>query len=157
MSICGPMVLTPLITYIKPDNFDWEIFKQIKSDVGTLEDLQSRRHHDTTTTAPIEEEEKAHDDERHDQEINARLLVARKKAGICCVVLCLSFCILWPIPMYATDYGKFFSSFHFGHCALLSAYTYYYCPFHQPSLSSTGPDKRKIPLPDYKSRQPATL
>lgn len=98
------MVLTPLITYIKPDNFDWEIFKQIKSDVGTLEDLQSRRHHDTTTTAPIEEEEKAHDDERHDQEINARLLVARKKAGICCVVLCLSFCILWPIPMYATDY-----------------------------------------------------
>lgn len=104
MSICGPMVLTPLITYIKPDNFDWEIFKQIKSDVGTLEDLQSRRHHDATTTAPIEEEEKAHDDERHDQEINARLLVARKKAGICCVVLCLSFCILWPIPMYATDY-----------------------------------------------------
>ncbi|KAL1616472.1 urea active transporter [Diplodia seriata] len=44
MSICGPMVLTPLITYIKPDDFDWAVFKQIKSDAGggSLEELQQQ-------------------------------------------------------------------------------------------------------------------
>lgn len=134
MSICGPMVLTPLITFIKPANFDWEVFKQIKSDVGTLEELQSQtrqqqQQHDygdhdeiTTATTPQvvvvakngaekkaddnDNEEEEENERRHDEEVNARLLVARKKAAICCVALCLCLCILWPIPMYGSNYGE---------------------------------------------------
>ncbi len=31
MSLCGPLVLTPLLTYLSPEDFDWEILKtQIK-------------------------------------------------------------------------------------------------------------------------------
>ncbi|KAL1625114.1 hypothetical protein SLS56_007542, partial [Neofusicoccum ribis] len=105
MSICGPMVLTPLITYISPADFDWEIFKQIKSDVGTLEDLQKRsRGGDDAAARVVEQEAEEDGNKEHDEEVNARLLVARKKAAVCCVLLCLSFCILWPIPMYASDY-----------------------------------------------------
>lgn len=107
MSICGPMVLTPLIAYISPADFDWEIFKQIKSDVGTLEDLQKRsRGGDDAAARVVEQEVEEDGNKEHDEEVNARLLVARKKAAVCCVLLCLSFCILWPIPMYASDYGE---------------------------------------------------
>ncbi|KAB2570235.1 putative urea active transporter 1 [Lasiodiplodia theobromae] len=59
MSICGPMVLTPLITYIKPANFDWEVFKQIKSDVGTLEELQSQSRR--------QQQQQHGDDDDHDE------------------------------------------------------------------------------------------
>ncbi|KAF2140876.1 uncharacterized protein K452DRAFT_272566 [Aplosporella prunicola CBS 121167] len=95
MSICGPMVLTPLITYIKPNDFDWEVFKAIKSDEGALEEPKLAQGN-ITCAAGAAVEQVAEED--------CKLLRAHKKASACCVLLCLVFCILWPIPMYGSGY-----------------------------------------------------
>ncbi|PWY83435.1 putative sodium/proline symporter [Aspergillus heteromorphus CBS 117.55] len=82
MSLCGPLVLTPLITFLGPEDFDWEILKtQIKSDQPESEvDIQ------------------------HELENEKILLTARNRSIAMSVFLTLAFLILWPIPMYASEY-----------------------------------------------------
>ncbi|KAK8173952.1 putative sodium/proline symporter [Phyllosticta citrichinensis] len=110
MSICGPAILTPLLTYVfGPDDFDWAKFKEIKSDVGALEDLRRVVGEEEdlavdVNAAPGHGEEHGDESKEAEEERDARLLRARTKAGWCCAVLCLSFCILWSIPMYGSNY-----------------------------------------------------
>ncbi|KAI0595332.1 Sodium:solute symporter family-domain-containing protein [Biscogniauxia sp. FL1348] len=93
MSLCGPIVLTPLITYVRPQNFDWEVLKRIKMDAGAVDG----RHEDKNGGSPAL-------DSVAERKSEAKLLAARKWATIASVALTLSFLVLWPIPMYGTKY-----------------------------------------------------
>lgn len=89
VSLCGPIVVTPVLTYLRPDDFDWGLLKQLKPDRGV----------ETSSTV---HEHGVEDDKAMD----TRLRKSRNKACALAAFLCLSFLILWPIPMYGTDYGK---------------------------------------------------
>ena len=97
-SLCVPILLTPLITYIKPQNFDWEIFETIKR--GDDEHIVVKE--ETTTTDEVESAV-AHATAKaeHDNKI---LLQARDRSILASTVLTLILLILWPIPMYGTGY-----------------------------------------------------
>lgn len=90
VSLCGPIVVTPVLTYLGPDDFDWGVLKQLKSDRGVAESSGTVHEHGV-------EDDKAMD---------TRLRKSRNKACALAAFLCLSFLIMWPIPMYGTDYGK---------------------------------------------------
>ncbi|KAL2689029.1 hypothetical protein Neosp_003080 [[Neocosmospora] mangrovei] len=104
MSLCGPIVLTPLLTYIKPDNFDWEILKQLKTDRGALEEEMAAAELQQYEGGRPGTAEDPHADAEHDVQLDKKLKGARNRAAIIAAVLCLCFLILWPIPMYGSGY-----------------------------------------------------
>lgn len=108
MSLCGPIVVTPLVTYIRPDNFDWQILKAIKSDREAIEDLVAGGYPDSSTGANATIT--AHVGDMTPEE-DAKLLKARNKAIVASLSLCLMLLILWPIPMYGTSYSMLAPSF----------------------------------------------
>lgn len=96
MSLTGPLLLVPLITFIKPDNYDFELLKGIKQ----ADDAEEGE-------ASIEEYadvEGSHPD-AHSATENAIMLRARKWGLIASTFMTLCYLILWPIPMYGTSYG----------------------------------------------------
>ncbi|KAI1635736.1 putative sodium/proline symporter [Biscogniauxia mediterranea] len=93
MSLCGPVVLTPLITYIRPQNFEWEVLKRIKMDAGAADGRHEDRNGGSPTLSSVV-----------DSKAEAKLLAARKWATMASVALTVSFLVLWPIPMYGTKY-----------------------------------------------------
>ncbi|KAH8900142.1 putative sodium/proline symporter [Thozetella sp. PMI_491] len=102
MSLCAPIVLTPLLTYIKPENFDWEIFKR---EIKAGDD-----EHITVDGQVVERSELAGYEEilaaqqAHDEENERILLKARNRSIYVSLFLTLALCILWPIPMYGSSY-----------------------------------------------------
>ncbi|KAL1852574.1 hypothetical protein Plec18170_005705 [Paecilomyces lecythidis] len=101
MSLTGPILLTPLITYIKPENFDWEIFKQIKPPQDE-QDTQPSCAAQERSPAQMESTSDASTmDHEHDEK---GLLRSRNIAIGVSIFLTLSYLILWPIPMYGTSY-----------------------------------------------------
>lgn len=98
-SFAGPIVLTPLLSYIKPQNYDWNLLKEIKqaddADEGTSGIIESSNH-----TSVDAEETMTTDSDAQMKAENAMLLRARTKAIWASVFLTLSYCLLWPIPMY---------------------------------------------------------
>lgn len=107
MSLCGPLLLSPLITYLKPANYNWELLKEIKSDRETPGDLVSAAPV-IMGLAPGEQEVSSPVTESatsvHDDALDTKLRRARNKACLISVTLCLCFLLLWPIPMYGTGY-----------------------------------------------------
>lgn len=98
MALCGPLLLTPLITCIKPEDFDWSLFKsEIKR--GDDEHVAPEE-----ISSADEAEANISHAEAHEREDGQILLGARKKSIIASVVLTLILLILWPIPMYGTGY-----------------------------------------------------
>lgn len=100
MSLTAPLILTPLITYIRPDNFDWHTFKdQIKrgDDEHITVDGRVVNIQSAEAAAVLAEQEKHEEDD----EI---LVKARNRALALAAFITLSLCILWPIPMYASSY-----------------------------------------------------
>ncbi|KAM0558127.1 hypothetical protein ACHAPJ_005294 [Fusarium lateritium] len=100
MSLCGPMVLTPLITLVKPDDFDWEVLKQLKSDRGAIE-AQIEASATIAPTGPTVQVENT-----EEQAFDSHMRKARTKALVIAIFLCLAFLILWPIPMYGSGYSE---------------------------------------------------
>lgn len=96
MSLTGPLVLVPLITYLKPDNYDFELLKNIKQADDAEEGDASIEEFRDAEIAHVE----AHSSD------NSTLLRARKWALITSIVMTISYLILWPIPMYGSHYGK---------------------------------------------------
>lgn len=94
MSLTGPIVLTPLLTYIWPQNFDWELLKQIR----VIDDDDEETTKGTRTLEPV-----THD---HGPEEGKRLLKARNRAAILSVVMALCYLVFWPTPMYGSGYGN---------------------------------------------------
>ena len=101
MALTGPIVLTPLLTYLKPENFDWQKFKdEIKrgDDEHITIDGVALTTHNPEAEAVLSEREK------HEEENSKILMTARNRSIVMSIILTLALTILWPIPMYATDY-----------------------------------------------------
>lgn len=105
MSLCGPIISTPLFTLIKPQNFDWEELKRLKVDRGNLDEALGENtppHADNTDSNAVE----GHIEIEQGPILESSLRKARTKAAWIAAFLCLSFLILWPIPMYGSEYGR---------------------------------------------------
>ncbi|KUJ13090.1 Na+/solute symporter [Mollisia scopiformis] len=97
MSLGGPIVLTPLITYLRPDNYDWHLLKNIKQ----ADDADITPVVLPTMPSALAADEALATKEEIDDSV---LLRARKWSIIASIFLTLAYLILWPIPMYATSY-----------------------------------------------------
>lgn len=96
-----PLIFTPLFTFIRPESYDFEKFKEVKP-ADDYEDGDTTRVQETAA-----EREFAMEVAQTHQEKNGQILLrARKWAIYASIAMTLIFLILWPIPMYATSYGK---------------------------------------------------
>ena len=104
-----PIVLTPAISLIKPDNFEWRAFKdQIK--LG--DDAHIALHGRAVALDSPEAAAAMAEQERQEAENNAILIKARNVALMLAVFITISLVILWPIPMYGSSYifsSRFFT------------------------------------------------
>ncbi|KAI1848467.1 hypothetical protein JX266_005773 [Neoarthrinium moseri] len=94
MALTGPMLLTPLITYLQPEDFDWQIFHtEIKrgDDEHVTVHAHDERHHGAIS----------HNSESWD---DRKMVQARWRSLGIAAFLVISLAILWPIPMYASHY-----------------------------------------------------
>ncbi|TVY48041.1 putative urea active transporter [Lachnellula occidentalis] len=99
-SLCAPLVLTPLFTLIRPENYDFEKFKEVKA-ADEYKDGDDDRVQESDIQAEYEMEAAR----THDEKNEKILFRARKWAIIASIVMTLAYLILWPIPMYATSYA----------------------------------------------------
>lgn len=123
MSLCGPVVLTPLVSMISsPQSYDWEELKNLKTDYTDTTTLDAPEGADvlevvpaapsmTTAQEPVAESfapNHIHTSGDVEEVVSTDdyLKRARGKGLVYAAVLCLALLILWPIPMYGTGYGK---------------------------------------------------
>ncbi|KAH8649908.1 Sodium:solute symporter family-domain-containing protein [Xylariales sp. PMI_506] len=101
LALLAPVVLTPLITYIKPEDYDFEKFKELKQvdDTAFAKDVDSLSG-DRIKTA----EERTEEELQNHELISRRLLKARNMALAAALFIAISLTILWPIPMYGSGY-----------------------------------------------------
>ncbi|KAL4962690.1 sodium:solute symporter family protein [Aspergillus stella-maris] len=98
-ALCSPLIFTPLVTYLKSDNFDWNILK---------EEIQRGDDEHITVSATNPEDTDAvalaaHEREK-EEENEKTLITARNRSLFLGLFLTISLVILWPIPMYASNY-----------------------------------------------------
>lgn len=104
MSLTGPIVLTPLLTYIKPSNYDWKLLKQIKKaeddDKGT-----GHMHVNPLGKLPVgKTEEPAVEPSTAEAEAENRLLLrARSRALWASIIMTLAYLIIWPVCSSPSD------------------------------------------------------
>jgi hypothetical protein len=104
LALTAPIVLTPLVTYLKPENYDFAKFREIE----LVDDSAIR---DGVSAKPPAGSEKRNDiseaepgtSSTQEQE-RADLLRARNIALGAALFIAISMTILWPIPMYGTGY-----------------------------------------------------
>lgn len=103
MSLCGPLVLTPLLTFLFPNregDYEWELLKGIKqADDAEIVVPVSMIGSEEMGTLESQGETKERDENI--------LLRARRWAIVASVCMTLAYLILWPIPMYGTSYSAF--------------------------------------------------
>ncbi|KAJ5248716.1 sodium/proline symporter [Penicillium chermesinum] len=113
VALGSPLVLTPLLTFLRPEDFDWQIFKD-----------GIKRGDDEQIQVPVDDESNKDPTRRtaremhEEQEDEATLISARNRSIYLSIFLTLSLVILWPIPMYGTSY-IFSSGFFTGWVAFL--------------------------------------
>jgi hypothetical protein len=109
LALTAPIVLTPLITYLKPENYDFAKFREIELvDDSAIRDGVAVKHpgrneksHDVFEAEPgLSNREMASAQEHEDSD----LLRARNIALGAAFFIAISMTILWPIPMYGTGY-----------------------------------------------------
>lgn len=105
MALTGPLLLTPLVTYLRPDDFDWATFKDMQKGDDD-EAVTAKGHHVSggSEAAVVVDEQQRQQKQKDDADIDAVLLKARNLALYMSAFLTLSLVILWPIPMYASSY-----------------------------------------------------
>ncbi|KAL5333205.1 putative sodium/proline symporter [Aspergillus crustosus] len=111
-ALCSPLVFTPLITFLNPDNFDWNILKE-KIHRGDDERVTVSAANPEDVVALVEQERKE-EEEKNDKS----LIKARNRSLFLGLFLTISLVILWPIPMYASSY-VFTTGFFTGWVAFL--------------------------------------
>lgn len=121
MALGAPIVLTPLITFIKPDNFDWRVFKE---EIKRGDDEHVTVHGHAVTTDTPEAAAILAERERYEQENDKILRKARNRALFLSVFITISLVILWPIPMYASGY-VFSSEFFTGWVVVLFLWAFF--------------------------------
>ncbi|KDQ64696.1 hypothetical protein JAAARDRAFT_167243 [Jaapia argillacea MUCL 33604] len=103
VSFTSPMVFTPFLTLFYPQNYDWELFKKIEVADDSEVDANLTRHikqHERDPTVDVVEVEGA-DSQKQDDKM---LIRGRNIATAAAIFMTLAFCVLWPIPMYASQY-----------------------------------------------------
>jgi hypothetical protein len=97
VALGSPLILTPVITYISPENFDWNILK---------EELKrgSDEHITVSATSPEHAATLIEEETREEEENEKSLIKARNRSLFLGWFLTISLVILWPIPMYASSY-----------------------------------------------------
>lgn len=97
MSLTGPIFLTPLLTYIKPSDYNWELLKHIKK---TEDDDKGANHIQVNPLGELpvgKTEEPAVEPSAADAEAEDPLLRARSRALWASLVLTLAYLVLWPV------------------------------------------------------------
>ncbi|KAL3481042.1 Sodium:solute symporter family-domain-containing protein [Aspergillus californicus] len=89
LALTAPIVLTPLITYISPENYDFAKFNEIEL-VDDSAISGSGKTQDALAVTTVEE--------------RRALLRSRNIALGAALFIAVSMTILWPIPMYGTGY-----------------------------------------------------
>lgn len=93
-----PVLIIPIFVYLKPDNFDWNVWKTIKQ----ADDSEFDKEHGITNVLSGEElTELVLEDE---QEIEYLMLKRRNIGFVIVVIFVMFFLILFPIPLYGTKY-----------------------------------------------------
>lgn len=116
-ALCTPLVLTPLITFMKPDNFNWQL---LTDEIQRGDDEQITISATTPSTIDTEPQtlpsqpqaQPQTPDQKTLEETDATLHAARNKSLFVGLFLTISLVILWPIPMYASSYvfsARFFT------------------------------------------------
>jgi hypothetical protein len=109
LALTAPIILTPLITYLKPENYDFAKFREIelvddsaiRDGVAVKPPSRNEKSHEVSEAEPglsNGEVASAQEQERAD------LLRARNIALGAALFIAISMTILWPIPMYGTGY-----------------------------------------------------
>lgn len=107
-----PLILMPIITLIKPANFDWNVWLEIKQDDNTEYD----KEHGLTNVLSSTEATKLVLEERIKYDKDLRL---HSKIGLGFTILfVLFFLILFPIPLYGSKY-IFSKSFFRGYTVVM--------------------------------------
>ncbi|CAH0055114.1 unnamed protein product [Clonostachys solani] len=101
LALTAPIVLTPLITFIKPEDYDFEKFKELEQVDDSSFDKKALQSSD----AKIKTARERTDEELQNlQRIEKPLLKARNLALGAAIFIAVSMTILWPIPMYGSSY-----------------------------------------------------
>lgn len=98
VAVFCPMLIVPILVWIKPANFDWEIWKTIQQ----ADDSQINQEHGLTNVMSGEQlTEKL----LREEESKEKFLKRQKKFGICIATFfVLFFLILFPLPLYGSKY-----------------------------------------------------
>ena len=121
IALLGPLVTVPILTFVfKPQNFDWEILKQIRrveeeeeileaegiknSSDDDEKKLATENVHPITSQATQAANEIALINEDKYYEETKRVYKQYKYAVVLCVFLTISLLVLWPMPMYGSSY-----------------------------------------------------
>ncbi|KPM46492.1 Urea active transporter [Neonectria ditissima] len=100
LALTAPIILTPLITYLKPDNYDFAKFKELQQVDDSGFDIDSKTEGVVIKTA----QEKTEAELKNLEVIEKDLYQARNFALGAAIFIAISLTILWPIPMYGTSY-----------------------------------------------------
>lgn len=127
LSCTGPILLTPLLTMIRPQNYDWAQLKQIRladdaaDGAGNL-DEEEQMEAELATESANNPALSASD--HADAVEDTMMLKARKKAIYISIFMTFAFCLFWPVPMYASGY-VFSRGFYKGWVVVLFLWGFY--------------------------------
>lgn len=121
MALTAPFILTPLVTYIRPDNFDWQTFKD---EIKRGDDEHITVNGRAVNIQSAEAAAVLAAQEQHEQEDDRILVQARNRSLALGAFLTISLVILWPIPMYASSY-VFSKGFFIGWVVVLFLWAFF--------------------------------
>ncbi|KAI5961911.1 DUR3 [Candida pseudojiufengensis] len=123
VSLLAPLITIPILTYIKPQNFDWDKFliikrvdeedelkeveKELEIDVNNNSSSESNSMNKTIpiqTNISIITNDLIELNREKFMEERKILSKAFKRCVITCISLTLALLVLWPMPMYGTSY-----------------------------------------------------
>ncbi|KAI5957290.1 hypothetical protein KGF54_000218 [Candida jiufengensis] len=118
VALLCPIITVPLLTYLKPQNFDWDRFLIIKRVIeeGEVKELEKDLEEDTTTDNSLQKGVPIHTNVsiktndlielNREQFMEERKILAKafKRCVVTCITLTISLLVLWPMPMYGTSY-----------------------------------------------------
>ncbi|KAK9455741.1 hypothetical protein V1511DRAFT_487676 [Dipodascopsis uninucleata] len=105
VALLSPLLFVPVLTLIKPDNYDWQSMKRIKRVMEEGSNVDGEPAEINNGESAEAQRSATHDD-------YATLLRASRIARGLTVFMTLALLVLWPMPMYGSGYifsKKFFS------------------------------------------------
>ncbi|KAJ9483191.1 hypothetical protein VN97_g10224 [Penicillium thymicola] len=106
-SCMSPIVYSVLITFVRPQNYDWNDFKKVKLSLEKLDSGLTTAHHDTLSSRV---DDGSGEDGGRSAEDQKELKRWGRIAAFWAVATFLGHWVIWPLPMYGSGYvfGKKF-------------------------------------------------